>query len=57
MTREEVIELIRKSVEGNRLTCDTAHQLSEKYNIPLRDIGEICNDLKIRISACMLGCF
>jgi hypothetical protein len=57
MTREEIIEVIRTTSENNRLSCEKAHDLAKNLNIPLREIGAICNELKIKIAACQLGCF
>jgi len=57
MTREKVIEAIQTAVINNRLSCEKAHELSAALNVPLKEIGAICNDLKIKIMACKLGCF
>lgn len=57
MTREKIIETIRSGAVNNRLTCEKAHELSATLQIPLREIGALCNELKIKISACQLGCF
>jgi hypothetical protein len=57
MTREKAIEAIRTATTGNRLTCEKAHALSQELNMPLREIGILCNELKIKISSCQLGCF
>jgi hypothetical protein len=57
MVREQLIEAIKKASAGNRLTCEKAHELSEKLKVPLQEIGVLCNELKIKISACQLGCF
>ena len=57
MTREKIIEAIRSGAVNNRLTCEKAHELSASLGIPLREIGDLCNKLKIKISACQLGCF
>lgn len=57
MNQEEIVKAIREAAEGNRLTCDRAHELSRTLNVPLARIGKICNELNIRISACQLGCF
>ena len=40
-----------------RLTCAEARQLSEEHNISLKEIGDICNALGIKIMDCQLGCF
>ena len=39
------------------LPCAKAFELSEKYGIPLKDIGAWCTDNGIKISRCQLGCF
>ncbi len=57
MTREKLIEAIRAGAVNNRLSCAKAHDLSSELNVSLREIGEICNELKIKISSCQLGCF
>jgi hypothetical protein len=57
MRKEQMQEAIRKAVVNNRLSCETAHALSQELNVPLREIGTLCNELKIKISACQLGCF
>jgi len=57
MTREKIIESIRAATTENRLTCEQAHALAKELNISLREIGVLCNELKIKIAACQLGCF
>ncbi len=57
MKREELIEKVRAASDGNRLSCEQAHELSRELNVTLGEIGAICNELKIRISSCQLGCF
>jgi hypothetical protein len=57
MTREKLIESIRAASANNRLTCEKAHELSRILNISLKEIGEVCNELHIKIAACQLGCF
>lgn len=43
-------------VEG-RLSCSAAHRLAAEYEIDLAEIGQIANELKIKINKCQLGCF
>jgi hypothetical protein len=58
MTREKIIvEAIRRASVNNRLTCEKAHSLARELKVPLKEIGSLCNDLKIKIAACQLGCF
>ncbi len=57
MTEEKIIEAVRDASANNRLTCEKAHELSRNLNLSLKTIGEVCNQLHIKISACQLGCF
>lgn len=57
MDKKKIIEAICAASENNRLSCEKAHELSRLHEIPLREIGAICNELNIRISSCQLGCF
>ncbi len=57
MTREKIIESIQTASENNRLSCEKARELARDLNISLQEIGAICNELKIKIAACQLGCF
>lgn len=57
MTREMIVEAIQTASENNRLSCEKAHELARGLNISLPEIGAICNELKIKIAACQLGCF
>jgi hypothetical protein len=57
MDRERIGEAIRAVSEAGRLTCEQAHDLSRDLDVPLSEIGEVCNELKIKIAACQLGCF
>jgi hypothetical protein len=57
MDQENMIDAIRSAALNNRLTCEKAHDLARELNVSLQEIGAVCNELKIKISACQLGCF
>jgi hypothetical protein len=57
MTQEKIIEAIRSGTVSNRLSCEKAHEISATLGISLQEIGMLCNELKIKISSCQLGCF
>ena len=44
---------------GNRyeLPCAEAFRLAAKWCVEVRDIGRICDQKKIKIIQCQLGCF
>ncbi|MDH4161960.1 MAG: hypothetical protein OEW15_04635 [Nitrospirota bacterium] len=55
--KERIIDAVRKAVVNDRLSCEAAHGLAEELGVGLGEIGAVCNELKIKISACQLGCF
>lgn len=57
MTREKMIDAIHVASVNNRLNCEKAHELAKELNTSLQEIGALCNELKIKIAACQLGCF
>jgi hypothetical protein len=57
MDQESIIEVVRKAAGENRLSCEKARELAEELNVPVSEIGRVCNVLKIKITACQLGCF
>jgi putative aminopeptidase FrvX len=57
MDQEKIREAVRTTARDNRLSCAAAHELARTLNITPEEIGAICNQLKIKITACRLGCF
>ncbi len=56
-TREDIESAVRKAARDNRLSCEAAHAIGKELNVSLQEIGAVCNNLKIKITACQLGCF
>jgi hypothetical protein len=57
MSREKIIEVVQAASHDKRLSCEKAHELAKELNVSLQELGALCNELKIKISACQLGCF
>jgi len=57
ISNEELVAAVVQAAVDGRLTCVKAHELGKKLEVPLKRIGEICDELKIRIKDCALGCF
>jgi hypothetical protein len=57
VSKEALQEAVRKAAVENRLTCEKAHALGKELDVPLQEIGAVCNELNIRIKDCQLGCF
>lgn len=57
MTREKLVEAVQAAAIAGRLSCEKAHEITRTLDVSLQEIGAVCNELKIKITACQLGCF
>lgn len=57
MDKENLKTLLLEKAKDKRLPCRTAFKISEENNIPLKEIGNMANELGIKIIECQLGCF
>jgi len=48
---------ILSRVTDNELSCISAFEIAEKFNIPAKDIGEAADRLKLKLVNCQLGLF
>jgi len=57
MNESELKKLImRRQVDG-KISCKVAFDIAEESGASKRDVGELLNELQIKIRACQLGCF
>lgn len=60
-TEEEIAgrvkEEVRKAASGGRISCPAARRLAKSLGVPPSAVGAACNELKIKIKGCELGCF
>jgi hypothetical protein len=61
MSPDELAGIVRdrsREVDGRRiLTCAEALSLAREFGVEPGQIGCICNQEKIRLGSCQLGCF
>lgn len=61
MSQDELTRIVldrSREVDGRRiLTCAQALGLASEFGVEPRQIGRICNQEKIRLGSCQLGCF
>lgn len=57
MERDQLIEAIKKKVKEERIPCAVCFQIAEEYGIPKRELGELLNELGIKVIHCQLGLF
>ncbi len=54
---EEFIAKIKAASKDGKMTCVMAQKIALDNKIPMKQMGDLLNQLKIKISQCQLGCF
>ena len=57
MSQEDVKARIKAAAPDGKIGCAAAFRLAEELGLSRRDLGELLDDLKIKITHCQLGCF
>ena len=57
MSQEDVKARIKAAAPEGKIACAAAFRLSEELGISRKELGEMLNELKIKIVHCQLGCF
>ncbi|MDP6634202.1 MAG: hypothetical protein QGG42_04850 [Phycisphaerae bacterium] len=57
MTTEELRTTIQNQAVEGKVSCKAMLDLAGETGTSSQQIGEICNELDIKVSACQLGCF
>ena len=52
-----VSELAQDVDDVKKLACADAFKLAAQFGVKPREVGRICNQQKIKICKCQLGCF
>ncbi len=57
MTHEELRAKIREAAPEGKIPCAAAFRLAEELGVSRRELGNLLDELKIKIIQCQLGCF
>ena len=57
MDRKKLEEAILAKAKEEKIPCASCFKIAEDFGIPKQEMGEILNQIKIKISQCQLGCF
>ncbi len=57
MIEEQLREAIRGKAVDGKVTCKAMLELAARMDCRPRKVGMLCNEMKIKITACQLGCF
>ena len=57
MTSEEIKSKIKAAAPEGKMACAVAFKLADELNISRPEMGNLLNELRIKITQCQLGCF
>lgn len=57
MNKEKLKEAITFASKDGRITCEKAFEIAGEFKCSLKEVGNMCNDMNIKIISCQLGCF
>jgi len=57
MVQEDLKIKIQAAAPAGKIPCAAACKLAQELGLSRKDLGEMLNELKIKIIHCQLGCF
>ncbi|MCX8027603.1 MAG: hypothetical protein N3A62_07125 [Thermodesulfovibrionales bacterium] len=57
LLKKEIKKTLTERSQNGRISCKEARRIAEELAVPYKMVGELANELKIKIFACELGCF
>lgn len=59
LTRDvgDIKAAIQKAAQDGKMSCTTARGIACELGVAPREIGQVADDMKIKIFGCELGCF
>ena len=57
MKQEEIIAKLKEAAREGKIPCAMAFKIAKECSVSTKEIGNLLNQLKIKITGCQLGCF
>lgn len=57
MKEDEIAAKLKGAAKEDKITCAMAQKIAMENKVPMKQVGELLNRLKIKIIQCQLGCF
>jgi len=57
MSDDQLRDAIRHEAADGKVSCSALLALAARSGVPPAEVGALCNEMKLKISACQLGCF
>jgi hypothetical protein len=55
--QEEIIAKLKEAAREGKIPCAMAFKIAKECSVSTKEIGNLLNQLKIKITSCQLGCF
>lgn len=57
MKEEEIAAKLKEAAQEGKISCGLAQKISVENKVSMKQVGDLLNKLKIKITQCQLGCF
>ena len=57
MKEDEIVAKLREAAKEGKITCAMAQKIAVENKVPMKRVGDLLNQMKIKIAQCQLGCF
>ncbi len=57
MKEEELVSKIKEAAREGRIPCAVAQKIALDNRVSMKEVGDLLDRLKIKITQCQLGCF
>lgn len=54
---EKLVLAVKEAAQEGKLSCTAARKIAGDFKVAPKVVGDICDQQKIKIKACELGCF
>jgi hypothetical protein len=55
--KEKIRAALREGAVDGKISCPRAKKIAKDLSVPLKEVGNTANEIKIKITDCELGCF
>jgi hypothetical protein len=56
-TKEQILEKVRSASRDGKISCAQALAMARELKMSPRELGDLLDEIEVRISSCQLGCF
>ena len=57
LKEEEIAAKLKEAAKDGKISCAMAQKIAIENKIPMNQVGNLLNKMKIKIAQCQLGCF